>query len=111
MSFKPNQSRSSSLLIRLPLKLLNSLSSESADVSPPATPLYVDLERTGLGWKPASTRPLRSAKPISSASEEESLPRKPGPRQYVCEVEGCSKRFLDNSKLRRHMLVHTVGAM
>jgi hypothetical protein len=30
-----------------------------------------------------------------------------GERQFVCEVQGCGKRFLDNSKLRRHMLVHT----
>ena len=112
MSFKPNQSRSSSLLIRLPLKLLTSLSNDNADLSPPSAPTYLDLERTELGWKPASARPHRSAKPISSASEEETAQtRKQGPRQYVCDVEGCSKRFLDNSKLRRHMLVHTVGAM
>ena len=30
-----------------------------------------------------------------------------GERQYLCTVEGCGKRFLDNSKLKRHMLVHT----
>ena len=30
-----------------------------------------------------------------------------GERQYVCAVEGCGKRFLDNSKLKRHQLVHT----
>lgn len=30
-----------------------------------------------------------------------------GERQYLCPVEGCGKRFLDNSKLKRHMLVHT----
>ena len=30
-----------------------------------------------------------------------------GERQYVCAVEGWGKRFLDNSKLKRHQLVHT----
>jgi hypothetical protein len=30
-----------------------------------------------------------------------------GERQYICPVEGCGKRFLDNSKLKRHQLVHT----
>lgn len=27
--------------------------------------------------------------------------------RYICNVEGCGKKFLDNSKLRRHQLVHT----
>ncbi len=27
--------------------------------------------------------------------------------QYICKHEGCGKKFLDNSKLRRHQLVHT----
>lgn len=26
----------------------------------------------------------------------------------MCSVDGCGKRFLDNSKLKRHQLVHTV---
>jgi len=26
----------------------------------------------------------------------------------MCPVEGCGKKFLDNSKLKRHQLVHTV---
>lgn len=30
-----------------------------------------------------------------------------GERQYICPVDGCNKRFLDNSKLKRHQLVHT----
>eukprot|EP00826_Nyctotherus_ovalis_P001419 TRINITY_DN1021_c0_g1_i6.p2 TRINITY_DN1021_c0_g1~~TRINITY_DN1021_c0_g1_i6.p2 ORF type:complete len:115 (+),score=27.49 TRINITY_DN1021_c0_g1_i6:438-782(+) len=30
-----------------------------------------------------------------------------GERQHTCAVPGCGKRFLDNSKLKRHMLVHT----
>lgn len=30
-----------------------------------------------------------------------------GARQFICAVEGCGKKFLDNSKLRRHQLVHT----
>ena len=30
-----------------------------------------------------------------------------GERQYVCPVDGCGKKFLDNSKLKRHQLVHT----
>lgn len=30
-----------------------------------------------------------------------------GERQYICPVDGCGKRFLDNSKLKRHQLVHT----
>lgn len=31
-----------------------------------------------------------------------------GDRQFTCPVNSCCKRFLDNSKLRRHMLMHTV---
>jgi uncharacterized Zn-finger protein len=27
--------------------------------------------------------------------------------KYICKQEGCGKKFLDNSKLRRHQLVHT----
>ena len=30
-----------------------------------------------------------------------------GERQHICPVVECGKRFLDNSKLKRHMLVHT----
>ena len=30
-----------------------------------------------------------------------------GERMFMCPVEGCKKRFLDNSKLKRHQLVHT----
>jgi len=30
-----------------------------------------------------------------------------GERQYTCPVVGCGKKFLDNSKLKRHQLVHT----
>lgn len=30
-----------------------------------------------------------------------------GERQYTCPVAGCGKKFLDNSKLKRHQLVHT----
>ena len=30
-----------------------------------------------------------------------------GEKQYTCPVDECGKRFLDNSKLKRHMLVHT----
>merc|ERR1711865_492136 len=30
-----------------------------------------------------------------------------GEKQYVCQVEGCGKRFLDSSKLKRHSLTHT----
>lgn len=26
---------------------------------------------------------------------------------FICPVPGCQKRFLDNSKLKRHQLVHT----
>ena len=31
-----------------------------------------------------------------------------GERMYICKVPTCGKRFLDNSKLKRHQLVHTV---
>lgn len=30
-----------------------------------------------------------------------------GERMFICQVQGCNKRFLDNSKLKRHQLVHT----
>ena len=30
-----------------------------------------------------------------------------GERLFICTVEGCNKKFLDNSKLKRHQLVHT----
>ncbi|KAF9690281.1 hypothetical protein SADUNF_Sadunf01G0179200 [Salix dunnii] len=30
-----------------------------------------------------------------------------GERQYVCHYEGCGKKFLDSSKLKRHFLIHT----
>ena len=30
-----------------------------------------------------------------------------GERLYTCPVPGCNKKFLDNSKLKRHQLVHT----
>lgn len=30
-----------------------------------------------------------------------------GEKQFICQAEGCGKKFLDNSKLKRHMLVHT----
>lgn len=30
-----------------------------------------------------------------------------GERHHACPVDGCGKKFLDNSKLKRHMLVHS----
>jgi len=30
-----------------------------------------------------------------------------GERLFICAVKGCGKKFLDNSKLRRHQVVHT----
>jgi hypothetical protein len=30
-----------------------------------------------------------------------------GEKQFVCTVDSCNKVFKDNSKLKRHMLVHT----
>ncbi|KAF2293881.1 hypothetical protein GH714_005387 [Hevea brasiliensis] len=30
-----------------------------------------------------------------------------GERQYVCHYEGCGKKFLDSSKLKRHILIDT----
>jgi len=32
-----------------------------------------------------------------------------GDKQFICRERGCGKRFLDNSKLKRHQLVHTVS--
>ena len=100
-------------------------------------PIYLDLERTARGYKPASSkaaskptkkRSRTSSEGICHSDEEEktyschiagcgkvfadtgSLRKHVmthGERQFVCEMQGCGKRFLDNSKLRRHMLVHT----
>jgi hypothetical protein len=33
-----------------------------------------------------------------------------GERMYICKVPSCGKKFLDNSKLKRHQLVHTVSS-
>jgi len=30
-----------------------------------------------------------------------------GDKLFQCTLNGCNKRFLDNAKLKRHMLVHT----
>lgn len=102
MSLSSDDSRSNSLLIRLPLALLCAFPSVSKT---PHTPIYLDLHRTRLGWKPAS--PSRPPQPPSPTQETETTEVR-RQRQHTCEVEGCGKRFLDNSKLRRHMLVHTV---
>lgn len=125
-SGKTEESRSNQLLIRLPLELLTQAQEdcERHPQRPPTllAPIYVDLERTPSGYKLFSAksratqeshhRRTHTAKIASSSSNDgdAEIPKKQasGPRQYLCEVEGCGKRFLDNSKLRRHMLVHTV---
>jgi transcription factor YY len=30
-----------------------------------------------------------------------------GEKMFMCKFEGCGNKFLDNSKLKRHQLVHT----
>jgi hypothetical protein len=34
-----------------------------------------------------------------------------GERMYICKISTCGKKFLDNSKLKRHQLVHTVSTL
>ena len=46
-------------------------------------------------------------KKISDVSGLRKHLRTHGERRYVCGIDGCTKRFLDKSKLKRHELVHT----
>ena len=121
MSASAKQEKCSQLLIKLPLELLAQVPEwEEQQNLVERAAIYVDLERTQSGFRVVKGKGSKEGKkirrkPTSSEDEEESAqdpdpPKKTqsAPRQYLCEVPGCGKRFLDNSKLRRHMLVHTV---
>eukprot|EP00900_Chrysochromulina_parva_P001898 jgi/Chrpa1/11709/Chrysochromulina_OHIO_Genome00022834-RA len=51
--------------------------------------------------------PVCVAAPGSTPSADLSAMHTHGEKKYVCQVEGCGKRFLDSSKLKRHSLKHT----
>ncbi|CAG9315357.1 unnamed protein product [Blepharisma stoltei] len=80
-------------------------------------PVFVMLEKTPEGivvteepLKPP--KPKNEAKPKKQSSDLDESPVKKhhhggGDKQYICPMETCGRRFMDNSKLCRHMLVHT----
>ncbi|KAM3130900.1 hypothetical protein pb186bvf_017012 [Paramecium bursaria] len=47
---------------------------------------------------------MTQTKKISSEKKQKKIPT---PKFYICPVLTCKKTFVDNSKLRRHQLVHT----
>ncbi|CAG9318325.1 unnamed protein product [Blepharisma stoltei] len=82
-------------------------------------PVCLEIKKVSRGYK-AAEEPLISLKEAAKPNKEKILektlkkiePQKKhqnthGERQYVCSIETCGRKFQDNSKLRRHMLIHT----
>jgi uncharacterized Zn-finger protein len=71
-------------------------------------PLILTVQRTSSGAVVISGLPSSAHKPEIALlpTTESPLPLKRG-KEYLCTVESCGKAFKDNSKLKRHMLVHT----
>lgn len=74
----------------------------------PATPIYLDLERTPRGWKPATAKstPRPVAKRPHSASSGRLHTDSEETKVYTCRVAGCSKVFSDSGSLRKHTMTH-----
>ena len=74
---------------------------------------YVQKQDPGSGRQPRVwARHQQPGDSSGSAGESETKPRKEqGKMEFACTHEGCSKHFMDRSKLKRHMLVHTVRDM
>lgn len=80
-------------------------------------PVFVVLEKIPEGlciteepFKPPKTKSESQLK--NHVSDHQKPPQRKhlrtfGDKQYICPVETCGRQFMDNSKLNRHMLVHT----
>lgn len=79
-------------------------------------PVFVMLEKSSEGVV-VTEEPLKPQKPKTEPKPKKytEIFEKParkhtginGEKQYICPVDTCGRRFMDNSKLCRHMLVHT----
>mmetsp|Transcript_10716 Transcript_10716/g.10746 ORF Transcript_10716/g.10746 Transcript_10716/m.10746 type:complete len:238 (-) Transcript_10716:35-748(-) len=111
--------------IRLPVDLLSKVGAPNVQTilniaklhTQRFQPVFVMLEKVPGGLS-ITEEPLKPPKPKSEekvknhASEIQKVPQRKhqrtfGDKQYICPVETCGRQFMDNSKLNRHMLVHT----
>jgi uncharacterized Zn-finger protein len=108
MSILPHTNMASSLKhrnrndlkIQLSLDLLTAPVAKWALKSKTSDPITIELEKTYAGFQIAR-------KKRKLIEKETAVYKHNTDRQFICSVETCRKQFLDNSKLRRHMLVHT----
>ncbi|CAG9335994.1 unnamed protein product [Blepharisma stoltei] len=124
-NMRPASGSDTELKIRLSVDLLSNVDTTKLKAmihnvklySQKFQPVFVMLEKTPEGVV-ITEEPLKPPKP-----KNEPRPKKPpseyidspirkqhrgdSDKQYVCPVETCGRRFMDNSKLTRHMLVHT----
>lgn len=84
-------------------------------------PVFLDFQRLPSGCKvteepvPTPADPVKLPKQPSTSLSPPKTFKHPGrkstgvnsEKQYACPVDICGRRFQDNSKLRRHMLIHT----
>lgn len=96
------RSHRNDLKIRLSLDLLSAPVPKFALRNNGVEPITVELERTYAGYQVArkKRKPMNNSPVVYNKNSNQD-------RQFICPVETCRKQFLDNSKLRRHMLVHT----